>query len=52
VFILAVVTEIGEGGSIISKKSGKELMKCELVLEDDLRMDVQLTVWGDTAQVA
>ena len=42
--ILAVVTEIGEVSLIISKKSGKELMKCELVLEDDSGTDVRLTM--------
>jgi replication factor A1 len=50
--ILAVVTEIGEVSLIISKKSGKELMKCELVLEDDPGTDVRLTMWGDAAQAA
>ena len=47
--ILAVVKHVGEISTIISKKSGKELTKCELLVEDDSGADVKLTVWGDTA---
>ena len=47
--ILAVVKHVGEVGTIVSKRTGKELLKCELLLEDDSGADIKLTVWGDTA---
>jgi replication factor A1 len=50
--ILAVVKSVGEVGSIVSKKSGQELKKCELVLVDDSGVEVTLTVWGEEATKA
>jgi replication factor A1 len=50
--ILAVVKHVGETTSIVSKKSGKELVKCELTIEDDSGAEVRLTMWGDVAQAA
>mmetsp|Transcript_20556 Transcript_20556/g.41748 ORF Transcript_20556/g.41748 Transcript_20556/m.41748 type:complete len:654 (-) Transcript_20556:124-2085(-) len=50
--VLGVVKHVGEVATIMSKKSGKELTKCELLIEDDSGADVKLTVWGDTAQNA
>eukprot|EP00550_Attheya_septentrionalis_P007580 CAMPEP_0198296596 /NCGR_PEP_ID=MMETSP1449-20131203/33246_1 /TAXON_ID=420275 /ORGANISM="Attheya septentrionalis, Strain CCMP2084" /LENGTH=643 /DNA_ID=CAMNT_0043997261 /DNA_START=49 /DNA_END=1980 /DNA_ORIENTATION=+ len=50
--ILAVVKSVGEVGSIVSKKSGQELKKCELVLVDDSAVEVTLTVWGEEATKA
>jgi replication factor A1 len=50
--ILAVVKHVGETNSIVSKKSGKELIKCELTVEDDSGAEVRLTMWGDAAQAA
>lgn len=50
--ILAVVKHVGETNSIVSKKSGKELLKCELTIEDDSGAEVRLTMWGDTASTA
>lgn len=50
--ILAVVKHVGETNSIVSKKSGKELLKCELTVEDDSGAEVRLTMWGDTASTA
>ena len=47
--ILAVVKHVGEPATIVSKKSGKEMNKCELTVEDDSGAEVRLTVWGDTA---
>ena len=40
---------VGEPATIVSKKSGKEMNKCELTVEDDSGAEVRLTVWGDTA---
>jgi len=50
--ILAVVKHVGETTSIVSKKSGRELVKCELTVEDDSGAEVRLTMWGDAAQSA
>mmetsp|Transcript_6784 Transcript_6784/g.14694 ORF Transcript_6784/g.14694 Transcript_6784/m.14694 type:complete len:645 (+) Transcript_6784:208-2142(+) len=50
--ILAVVKHVEEPSTIVSKKSGKELIKCEMILEDDSAAEVKLTVWGDAAQTA
>lgn len=47
--ILAVVKSISDPSIIVSKKSGKEMTKCELTIEDDSGADVRLTVWGDLA---
>lgn len=50
--ILAVVKHVGEVSTLVSKKSGKELIKCELTIEDDSGAEVRMTMWGDTAQNA
>jgi replication factor A1 len=50
--ILGVVKHVGDVSTIISKKSGKEMMKCELVVEDDSMADVRLTLWGNAAESA
>jgi len=50
--ILAVVKHVGEPNTIVSKKSGKELIKCELTVEDDSGAEVRMTMWGDVAQTA
>ncbi len=50
--ILAIVKYVGEPTSLMSKKSGQELTKCDLTLVDDSDVEVTLTVWGDKAQRA
>lgn len=50
--ILGVVKHVSEPQTIMSKKSGKELLKCELTVEDDSGADVKLTMWGEQAQTA
>ena len=50
--VLAVVKNISEPAIIVSKKSGKEMTKCELTIEDDSGADVRLTVWGNLATQA
>lgn len=50
--ILTVVKSVGEPQSLVSKKSGKEMLKCELTLEDDSGAEIRLTVWGETAKNA
>jgi replication factor A1 len=50
--ILAVVKHVGDVSTIVSKKSGKEMTKVDLVVEDDSGADVKLTLWGNSAQNA
>merc|ERR1712226_747640 len=50
--ILAVVKKVGELGTILSKSSGKPMMKRELVLVDDSCADVVCTLWGESAHRA
>eukprot|EP00529_Nitzschia_sp_RCC80_P016749 CAMPEP_0113450592 /NCGR_PEP_ID=MMETSP0014_2-20120614/5906_1 /TAXON_ID=2857 /ORGANISM="Nitzschia sp." /LENGTH=646 /DNA_ID=CAMNT_0000341929 /DNA_START=168 /DNA_END=2108 /DNA_ORIENTATION=- /assembly_acc=CAM_ASM_000159 len=50
--ILAVVQEVGDVQSLTSKKTGNELLKCDLTLIDDTGVQVKLTLWGKTAQDA
>lgn len=50
--ILAIVQEVGEVQSLTSKKTGNELLKCDLTLIDDTGVQVRLTMWGKAAQEA
>eukprot|EP00571_Detonula_confervacea_P014379 CAMPEP_0172303124 /NCGR_PEP_ID=MMETSP1058-20130122/4695_1 /TAXON_ID=83371 /ORGANISM="Detonula confervacea, Strain CCMP 353" /LENGTH=635 /DNA_ID=CAMNT_0013013833 /DNA_START=117 /DNA_END=2024 /DNA_ORIENTATION=+ len=50
--ILAVVKHVAEPATFTSKKSGKEMTKCELTVEDDSGADVKVTMWGDAATTA
>lgn len=50
--VLGVVKSVGEPGIIVSKKSGKELNKCELIVGDDSGADVSVTIWGQRAKGA
>lgn len=47
--VLGVVKRVGEPGTILSKKSGKELNKCEVTIGDDSGADVSVTIWGERA---
>ncbi|CAB9518541.1 Replication protein A 70 kDa DNA-binding subunit [Seminavis robusta] len=44
--VLAIVKEIGEATAIMSKKTGKELHKCDLTLVDDSSVEIKMTLWG------
>ena len=50
--IIGVVKSVGEPGTIITKKTGKELQKCELTIGDDSGAEVSCTVWGERAMGA
>jgi len=50
--VLAVVKNVGEPATLISKKSGQELTKCDLTLVDNTGVEISLTVWGDRATKA
>ena len=50
--ILVVVKAVGEPTSLMSKKSGQELLKCDLTVVDDSGAEINLTVWGDRARQA
>lgn len=50
--VVGVVKAVAEPSTIVSKKSGKEMTKCELVLGDDSGGEVNCTVWGERANGA
>ncbi len=50
--VIGVVKNVGVPGTILSKKSGRELSKCELTIADDSGADVQVTIWGERAMRA
>ena len=47
--VIGVVKFVGDAATIISKKSGNELLKCELTLADDSGAEVSCTIWDDRA---
>ena len=50
--VIGVVKEIGDVASLTSKKTGQELLKCDVTLADDTGVQVRLTLWGKQAQEA
>lgn len=44
--VLAIVKAVGEPTTLMSKKSGQELTKCELTLVDDSGTEIKMTLWG------
>ena len=50
--LLAVVQHVGELATIVSRKSGQELTKCDLSLVDQSQAEITLTLWGDKAKEA
>lgn len=50
--VIAIVKSCGMPGTIVSKKSGKELNKCDLVIVDDSNVEISLTIWGDKSMTA
>jgi replication factor A1 len=50
--ILVYIKSIGEPTPLISKKSGQELIKCDLLVFDQSATEISLTVWGDQARQA
>ena len=47
--VLGVVTDVGPVATILAKKTGKELTKCDVTLVDHSAASVALTLWGETA---
>ena len=50
--IVGVVKRVGEPATIMSKRSGKELTKCDLTVADDSGAEINVTVWGAKANRA
>mmetsp|Transcript_8824 Transcript_8824/g.14658 ORF Transcript_8824/g.14658 Transcript_8824/m.14658 type:complete len:654 (-) Transcript_8824:158-2119(-) len=50
--VLAVVQTVGEAATIVSKKSGQELTKCDLTVMDDSGIAISITLWGEKASQA
>lgn len=47
--LLCVVKQVGEVVTLQSKKTGKDLIKCDLTCVDDSGMEINVTSWGDQA---
>jgi len=50
--VLAIVKAVSEPANLISKRTGQELTKCDLILVDDTGVEISLTLWGDKAKTA
>lgn len=50
--VLAIVKSVGDVSHIVSKKTGQEMGKCDLVLVDDSGAEINLTVWREKAESA
>jgi replication factor A1 len=50
--ILVYIKSVGEPTTLISKKTGQELIKCDLTVFDQSATEICLTVWGDQARQA
>lgn len=47
--LCAVVTDVGEVATIISRKTGQELTKCDITCVDDSNASINMTLWRDDA---
>lgn len=50
--VLAIVKRVHDPVSLVSKKTGQELIKCDVTLIDQSGTEVTLTLWGDKAKKA
>mmetsp|Transcript_38141 Transcript_38141/g.44412 ORF Transcript_38141/g.44412 Transcript_38141/m.44412 type:complete len:652 (+) Transcript_38141:281-2236(+) len=50
--LLVVVKEVHPIGTVMSKKTGQELFKCDLTVVDQSNVEINLTVWGEKAKTA
>jgi len=50
--LLVVVKSVGAVSTVMSKRSGQELFKCDLVVVDDSATEANLTLWGEQAKTA
>jgi replication factor A1 len=50
--VFGVCTQVSDVATILSKKSGKEMTKCDLTLQDASAAQINLTLWGQAASDA
>jgi replication factor A1 len=50
--LIAVIKQVGECMKMPSKKTGNDILKCELTLIDDSNTEISLTLWGNAAAKA
>jgi replication factor A1 len=48
--VVGVVKTVGDVVSLVSKKTGQELLKCDVGLADDSGVEVTVTLWGEKAR--
>jgi replication factor A1 len=50
--VIGIIQEIGDVQTLLSKKTGQELQKCDVTIVDDSGAQIRLTLWGSTAMTA
>lgn len=50
--LVAIIKHVGECTKLFSKKSGQELVKCDMTLIDHSNTEIKYTLWGDDAEKA
>jgi len=50
--VIGIVQEVGDVQTLMSKRTGQELVKSDVTLIDDTGVQVRLTLWGNNAQNA
>ena len=50
--LLAIIQEIGDVQSLMSKKSGRELQKVDITVVDQSGAQIRVTLWGNSAVTA
>jgi len=50
--LLAIVKQVSPPSTIVSKKSGQEMFKSDIVLVDESNCEITCTLWGERAQRA
>ena len=50
--IVGIVCGVGDVTEFTSKKSGKDMVKCDLTICDDSNCEIKVTLWGEKARSA
>jgi replication factor A1 len=50
--VIGILQDVGDVQTLLSKKSGQELTKCDVTIVDETGTQIRLTLWGSTAMKA
>lgn len=50
--LLCVIKHVGDVATLQSKKTGKDIIKCDLTCVDDSGVEINVTMWGESATKA